>query len=146
MNLIKLHRLNHKIYKLGIPLLPKIIYVIQFFLYNTSLPASVKIGKGSKFAYFGIGSVIHGRAVIGNNCMIGQGITIGGRSKKLDVPIIGDNCYLGAGCRILGDIKIGNNVIIGPNTVVVHDIPANSIAVGIPAKVIKTNINPKDFI
>lgn len=146
MNLVILHKLSHFFYSRKIPVLPKIIYTIQFLLYNTSLPSSVKIGKGSKFAYMGIGCVIHARAVIGENCMIGQGITIGGRSKKVGVPHIGDNCYLGAGCRILGDITIGDNVIIGPNAVVLQDIPANTIVVGIPAKVIKTNIDPKDYI
>jgi len=90
--------------------------------------------------------VIHSRAIIGENCIIGQGITIGGRSKSIDVPVIGNNCYLGAGCRILGDVKLGDNVIVGPNAVVINSIPNNSIAVGIPAKVIKTNIDPKDFI
>jgi serine O-acetyltransferase len=146
MNLIKLYRLNNFFYTYGVPLITKVFYVIQFLMYNSSVPASVKIGKGTKFAYLGIGCVIHARAVIGRNCTIGQGITIGGRSKKKDVPIIGNNCYLGAGCRILGDVKIGDNVIIGPNAVVLTDIPNNSIAVGIPAKVIKTNINPEDFI
>jgi len=146
MNLINLHRFSHFLHKRKIPLLPKFIYILQFLLFNTSLPPSVKIGRGSKFAYFGIGSVVHARAVIGDNCIIGQGITIGGRSKMYEVPIIGSNCYLGAGCRILGNIKIGDNVIIGPNAVVLTDIPSNSIAVGIPAKVIKTNINPEDFI
>jgi len=146
MNLVKLYKINHFLFSKKIPVLPKIIYAIQFLLYNTSLPASVTIGKGSKFAYMGIGCVIHARAVIGENCMIGQGITIGGRSKMVGVPRIGDNCYLGAGCRILGDITIGDNVIIGPNAVVLNDIPSNTIAVGIPAVVKKTNIDPKDYI
>lgn len=146
MNLAKIHKIGAFFYRKHIPVLPTICYILQYLIYNSSVPCSVKIGKQSKFAYFGIGCVIHGRAIIGRKCVIGQGVTIGGRSKKLEVPVIGDNCYLGAGSRILGDIKIGDNTIIGPNAVVLKDIPSNCIAVGVPAKVIKTNINPSEYI
>lgn len=146
MNLAKLQRFNNQISRYKIPIIPKLIYGLQFLIYNSSIPPSTKIGKGTKCAYLGIGIVIHGRAVIGENCIIGQGVTIGGRSKKVEVPRIGNNCYLGAGCRLLGDIIIGDNSIIGPNSVVLENVPSNSIVVGIPARVIKSNINPKDFI
>lgn len=146
MNLAVLQRFNHKLYSYKIPFLPKVLYIMQFLIYNSSVPASTKIGRGTKFAYLGIGSVIHGNVIIGNNCIIGQGITIGGRGGRKEVPIIGNGCYLGAGCRILGNVKIGDNVIIGPNAVVISDVPSNSIAVGVPARVVKSNINPIDFL
>jgi serine O-acetyltransferase len=104
----------------------------------------VKIGKNSKFAYLGIGCVLHKNTIIGDNCLIGQGITIGGRGKRSGLPIIGNNVYIGAGARILGPISIGNNVIIGPNSVVITDVPNNSIVGGIPAKIIKKEINNID--
>ncbi|CDS93798.1 conserved hypothetical protein [Sphingobacterium sp. PM2-P1-29] len=141
-----LHKLGNRFYQMRIPLLPKIIYYIQYFIFNSSVPPSVKIGKGSKFAYGGIGVVIHGRAVIGKNCIIGQGITIGGKSKEIEVPIIGDNVYISAGVRILGPIKIGNNVVIGANAVVIKDVPNNCIVAGIPAKIIRSGIQPADYI
>ncbi|WHT37570.1 MULTISPECIES: serine O-acetyltransferase [Myroides] len=144
--LMTMHRVAHAIYKSRIPVLPRLIYVLQYFVSNSAIPPSAQIGKGTKFAYRGIGVVIHKNAVIGKNCMIGQGMTIGGRSKHIEVPIIGDNVYLGAGSRVLGPIKIGNNVIIGPNAVVLQDIPDNCIAVGIPARIIKENIKVEDFI
>jgi serine O-acetyltransferase len=146
MNLIYLHKITNFLYKAHIPLFPKLLYCLQFILFNSSVPPSCNIGKGTKFAYGGIGAVIHGRSKIGCNCTIGQGITIGGRSKHYNVPTIGNNVYLGAGCRILGPISIGDNVIIGPNSVVIDNIPSNSIAVGIPAKVIKENIEPDEFV
>ena len=146
MNLIKLHRIANLLYRKKIPFFPRIIYLLQFLMFNSTVPYTTKIGKGSKFAYGGIGVVIHARAVIGENCTIGQGITIGGRSKLKNVPVIGNKVYLGAGSRILGPIIIGDNVIIGPNAVVLDDIPSNSIAVGIPAKIIKTGINIDDFV
>lgn len=140
MNLAKLQRFNNKLFRNHIPFLPKLIYGIQFVLYNSSVPPSTKIGSGTKFAYLGIGCVLHGRAQIGENCILGQGITIGGRNKNWEVPTIGNNCYIGAGSRILGSIKIGDNVIIGPNSVVLIDIPSDSIAVGVPARIIKSGI------
>lgn len=144
--LMKMHRVAHALYKKKVPFLPRIIYVLQYLVSNSAVPPSVEIGKRTKFAYRGIGVVIHKNAVIGDDCMIGQGMTIGGRSKKIEVPIIGNNVYLGAGARVLGPIKIGNNVIIGPNAVVLHDLPDNCIAVGVPAKIIKENIKVEDFI
>ena len=71
--MIYFYRIAHFLYKLKIPLLPKIIYYLQFLLFNSSVPPSVEIGKGTKFAYGGIGVVIHARAKIGNNCVVGAG-------------------------------------------------------------------------
>jgi len=144
--LMTLHRTAHFLYKYKVPLLPRLIYVVQYLLSNSMVPASVQIGKRTKFAYRGIGLVIHKRAVIGDDCMIGQGITIGGRGKNSVVPVIGNRVYMGPGCRILGPVKIGDNVIIGANAVVLHDVPANCIVVGIPASVVKTDINLDDYI
>lgn len=141
MNLKIFYKLANKLYTLGIPILPRIIYNLQFLIFNSSVPYKCKIGEKTTFAYGGIAVVIHERAIIGKRCVIGQNVTIGGRSKKYEVPVIGDHVYIGAGARILGDVVIGDNVIIGANAVVVNDIPDNSIAAGVPAKVIKNNIN-----
>lgn len=91
-------------------------------------------------AYGGIGVVIHARAVIGENCVLGQNITIGGKSGWYEVPIFGDNVHVSAGARILGPVRIGNNVIIGANAVVVKDVPDNCIVAGVPAKIIRDNL------
>lgn len=143
--LILWYRFANWLFRHHIPVLPKIIYYIQYFLFNSSVPASCSIGGGTKFAYGGIALVIHSRAIIGKNCIVGQCVTIGGRSRHYDVPKIGDNVYIGAGAKILGPITVGNNSVIGAGAVVLKDVPENSIIVGIPAKVIKTNINSKDF-
>lgn len=140
MNAIVLYRFSNYLFRHGIPLVPKIIYYITFLIYNSSIPYKATIGKGTVFGYGGMGVVIHESAVIGSNCMIGQQVTIGGRSGHLEVPIIGDNCMIGAGARVLGPIRIGNNVDIGANSVVLTDIPSHSVIAGIPA-VIKRNKN-----
>ena len=146
MNLIKIHRIGYFFYKNKIPLLPRLFRFLVFLLYNSDIPASVKIGEKTLFGHSGIGVVIHQKAIIGERCIIGQGITIGGRSKNPTVPVIGDQVYIGAGARVLGPIRIGNNVIIAPNAVVLEDVKDNCVVGGIPARVLKENINYDDLI
>ncbi|MNG29745.1 Serine acetyltransferase [compost metagenome] len=76
--------------------------------------------------------------MIGENCVIRQGVTIGNRKSGDDVPTIGDNVDIGAGAVIIGKIKIGDNVKIGANAVVLKDVPDNCTAVGNPARHIKS--------
>jgi Serine acetyltransferase len=146
MNLIKVHRVSHYLYRKKIPLLPRLFRFLIFLLYNSDIPSSVTIGKHSLFGHSGIGVVIHQDAIIGDHCTIGQGITIGGRSKNPTVPVIGNKVYIAAGARVLGPIKIGNNVIIAPNAVVINDVEDNCIVGGIPAKILKEGILIEDFI
>lgn len=80
--------------------------------------------------------VIHKRVVIGKYCAIGPRVTIGGRSGHYEVPIIGDNTKIHAGAVVIGPIRIGKNVIIGANAVVIHDVPDNTIVAGVPARII----------
>ena len=125
-------------------LLSKLTDFLILLLFNSYVPGSAKIGKGSRFAYGGIGVVIHSDAIIGSGCVIGQGVTIGAKegyaSKiKNKCPIIGDNVYLSAGCRVLGDIEIGSNSIIGANSVVLSSCEKNSVLVGVPAKLLRTS-------
>ena len=143
--LIHWYKLANWLYCHKIPFLPTLLWRIMYVMFNSSVPASCCIGKGSSFAYGGIGVVIHSRAIIGKNCMIGQGVTIGGKSGWYEVPVIGDNVHISAGARVLGPIFIGDNVIIGANAVVVKDVPDNCIVAGIPAKIIKENISIDDF-
>lgn len=143
--LIHFYRFSNWLCRCHVPLLPMFIWKLQYLLFNSSVPAGCKIGQGTVFAYGGIGIVIHARAVIGRNCVIGQNTTIGGKSGWYEVPVIGDNVRISAGARILGPVRIGNNVIIGANAVVVKDVPDNCIVAGIPAKIIKENISMEDY-
>ncbi len=136
INAYYFYKISHELYKLKIPVLPKLFKLFCFMIYNCSIPYQCKIGKHSKFGYGGIGVVLHKRAEIGNRCIIGTNVTIGGKSGEINVPKIGDNVYIATGAKILGDVKVGNNAIIGANAVVLKDVPENAVVGGIPAKIL----------
>lgn len=137
INAYYFYRTAHILYTYKIPVIPKVIKLFIFLIFNSSIPYECHIGKGSKFGYSGIGVVLHKRTRIGVNCSIGANVTIGGKSPHYDVPVIGNKVYIATGAKILGPINIGNNVIIGANAVVVNDVPDNAVVAGIPAKIIK---------
>lgn len=120
--------------------LVKYIVFRKHISYGMQISIDANIGRGFYIGHFG-GITVSPEAKIGNNCNISQGVTIGlsTRGKNRGAPRIGDNCYIAPGAKIIGNIKIGNNVAIGANAVVVKDIPDNAVAVGIPAIVISYN-------
>jgi serine O-acetyltransferase len=145
INAVALYRIAHQLWRWKIPLLPSLIKLLIFLMYNSSVPFECEIGTGSFLAYGGIGVVIHRRARIGKNVNIGTGVVIGGRSGSKEVPRIGDNVFLATGCKILGDIEIGDYVVVGPNTVLTQSIPSNSVVAGNPARVLRRDITPEEY-
>jgi serine O-acetyltransferase len=145
LNAIFFYRIARWMYLHHIPFLPKLIYYLQYLLFNCSVPASCTIGLGTKFGYGGMAVILHARTKIGRNCIIGSCVTIGGKSGWYEVPEIGDNVEIHSGAKIVGPVRIGNNVIVGANAVVTKDIPDNCVVAGIPAKIIKENISKEDF-
>jgi len=102
-----------------------------------SIPASAQIGHSFYIAHFG-GIILNSNTVIGNNCNISQGVTIGvsGLGEKRGVPVIGDNVYVGANAVIAGKIKVSDNSLIGACSLVSSDVPENGVVVGVPAVVV----------
>lgn len=146
MNAIRFYRLERWFYLHKMELFAKVIRALIFFLYNSFIPYTCEIGEGTTFGYKGMGVVIHSNAVIGKNCIIAQQVTVGGRSKKKDVPVIGDNVYIGAGAKVLGDITIGDECVIGAGAVVLHSFESGSIIAGVPAKLIRSGIKMADYV
>ena len=95
-----------------------------------------QIGKGL-FIDHGMGVVIGETTIIGDNCLLYQGVTLGGTGKDKGKrhPTLGDNVMVGAGAKVLGPINIGSNVKVAANAVVLSDIPENCTAVGVPARI-----------
>jgi len=132
------HRINHFLYKIRLKGLARFFSQISRFFTHIEIHPGAVIGKNLLIDH-GSGVVIGETAIIGDNCTIYQGVTLGGTGKESGKrhPTIGNNVFIGSGAKILGNITIGDNVKIGANSVVLKDIPANSTAVGIPAKIIK---------
>lgn len=100
------------------------------------LPCTTVVGRRFAIDHFG-DIVIGGSVVIGDDCRIRNGVTIGrSHSHEKTAPILGDRVDIGAGAKILGAICIGDDVVIGANAVVLKDIPSNSVAVGVPARIL----------
>lgn len=141
-----LYFLARALSKINIPILPKIIQVLTRLVFGCYIPYTAQIGKNTVLGYGGLGIVIHARCVIGENCVIGPGVTLGGTSHNYEVPKLGNNVLVGAGAKLLGPINIGNNVVIGANAVVTKDILDNTLVAGVPARVLKEDININDYI
>lgn len=121
-----------------VPLCPKIVLWFIRIVFSCEIPVNVKIGKRTILKHNGLGVVIHEHAIIGEDVVIMQNVTIGGRNGR-GAPTIGNNVFIGVGACILGNVKVGNYSSIGANAVVIMDIPDHAVAVGVPAKVIKIN-------
>lgn len=114
----------------------RIMKTVSQILTGIDLPCEVKIGSRFRIEHFG-GIIISGDAVIGDDVVIRNGVTIGlKRRDDPGSPIIGNRVDIGAGAKILGKIRIGDDVMIGANAVVITDVPSNCSAVGIPARII----------
>lgn len=106
-----------------------------------------KIGGG---VYFGhsTGITINPHVVIGHNCNIYKGVTIGreNRGKRQGCPTLGDNVWIGVNATILGNVHIGNDVLIAPNAFVNFDVPDHSIVIGNPARIIHRDSATEGYI
>ncbi|HEY8427027.1 MAG TPA: serine acetyltransferase [Sandaracinaceae bacterium] len=105
-------------------------------LYGIELPHTAQIGRRVVFEHQH-GIVVHGRTVIGDDCILRQGVTLGMRTvdRRDEAPILGRGVDVGAGAKILGRVVIGDGAAIGANAVVLEDVPAGALAVGVPAVV-----------
>lgn len=129
---VRKHRLKPLLYPLV-----HLIYRHYQQKHGVWLTPATKVGPGLFLEHMG-DIVVNGRAVIGKNCNLANGVTIGqtNRGKRKGTPTIGDNVFIGPGAKILGNVRVGNNVAIGANCVVVEDVPDNAVIAAQPGQII----------
>ena len=143
---IVIHRLTHQLWKLKLPLIPRLLSHINRSFTGIEIHPGAKIGK-KVFIDHGMGVVIGETAEIGDNCLLYQGVTLGGTGKSHGKrhPTLMKNVVVGAGAKVLGSIVIGSNTRIGAGSVVVRNVEKNSTVVGVPGRVVHQSgvkINP----
>ena len=138
LHAIVFHRIAHRLWAARIPFLPRAISQFARTVTGIEIHPGAQIGR-NLFIDHGMGVVIGETAIIGDNVLLYQGVTLGGTGKETGKrhPTLGDNIVVGAGARILGNITIGNNSYIGANAVVLKSIPPNATVVGVPGHVTK---------
>lgn len=132
------YRVSHLFYKLHLFFLARLFSQIGRFVTGIEIHPGAKIGK-RLFIDHGMGVVIGETAVIGDDVLLYQGVTLGGTGieKGKRHPTIGNNVVIGTGAKVLGNITIGDNSYIGANAVVIKDVPPNSTVVGVPGRITK---------
>jgi len=134
---VLLHRISHFFHKLGMPFVPRYLSDIARELTAIEIHPGAEIGS-EFFIDHGAGVVIGETAIIGNNVTMYAGVVLGGTNLKQGKrhPTIGNNVVIGTGAKILGPITVGDNVRIGANSVVIHDVPEGSVVVGVPGRIV----------
>ncbi len=141
------HRLAHRLYGAGVPLLPRVISQWSRMITGIEIHPGAKIGRRF-FIDHGMGVVLGETAEIGDDVLIYQGVTLGGtgHEKGKRHPTLGNHVVVGTGAKVLGSIRIGNNVKIGAGSVVVRSVPDDSTVVGIPGRVVRSRANSNGLL
>jgi len=138
--IIGLYMLSVKMYHNKVPVLPGLLSKLLFLISSCDLSYKISVGNEFKLTH-PTGVVIGGNTTFGDRVWVAQNVTVGGnfgRSKDgRSFPTIGSNVKIMCGSVVAGPVKIGNNVVIGANSVVTKDIPSGSVVSGVPGKVIR---------
>lgn len=131
------HRLSHRLYRWGVPFVPRLISQVSRFFTGIEIHPGARIGRGV-FIDHGMGVVIGETAIVGDNCTLYQGVTLGGTGKERGKrhPTLGADVIVGVGAAVLGDITVGDGSRIGAGSVVLRDVPPHTTAVGVPARAV----------
>jgi serine O-acetyltransferase len=134
------HRIAHWLHSIHIPFLPRFLSSLSRWFTGIEIHPGAVIGKGV-FIDHGMGVVIGETAIVGDYCLIYQGVTLGGTGKETGKrhPTLGQHVVVGAGAKILGNISIGDHVRIGAGSVVLRNVPSDCTVVGVPGRITRRN-------
>lgn len=148
------YRLASSVYRAALPSVLKRPLLLAMVVWQklieittgVSLPYTAEIGAGLYIGHFGH-IIINGGVVMGGDCNLSQGVTIGvsGRGDRRGVPVIGDRVYFGANATVAGRIRVGDDVAIGANSLVITDVPDGCTVVGVPAEIVSRK-GSQDYI
>ena len=140
LHAIQHYRVAHWFYHHGMHMTARVISQTSRFFTGIEIHPAAKIGKRF-FIDHGMGVVIGETAEIGDDCLLYQGVTLGGTGKDKGKrhPTLGNNVMVGSGAKVLGPFKVGNNVKIAAGAVVLEELPDNCTAVGVPARIVRRN-------
>ena len=135
-----IHRVSHFFYVKRLKFLAKLFSIVNFVIFGTEIAMGAEI-EGGFYMPHSLGTIISVKKVGKNfSCYhkvgIGSSLEAGGEDLERNRPVFGDNVHVFTGATVIGPLKIGNNVTIGANAVVITDVPDNSLAVGVPARII----------
>jgi serine O-acetyltransferase len=144
---ILLHRLAHRLYRWGMPILPRFLSQISRFFTGIEIHPGAQIGRRF-FIDHGMGVVIGETTEIGDDVLLYQGVTLGGTGKEKGKrhPTIGNHVVVGTGAKVLGNITLGDHVKIGAGSVVVRSVPDYSTVVGVPGRIVRSRTEPIEVL
>lgn len=135
-------RVRRAVLAARIPVLNRLLRMAQMMFGGIELGNDITLGSGVYFIH-SLGTVVGGDARVGNRVRFMGNNTVG-TARDNGYPVIEDDVEVGCGARILGPVRIGARAVIGANAVVIADVPADSVAVGIPARVVRRGSRPAD--
>jgi serine O-acetyltransferase len=138
LHAVMAHRLANKLYRVQVPLIPRLLSQLTRFFTGIEIHPGAKIGR-RLFIDHGSGVVIGETTEIGDDVLIYQGVTLGGTGKEKGKrhPTLGDHVVVGTGAKVLGNIIVGDHVKIGAGSVVIKSVPPHSTVVGVPGRIVR---------
>lgn len=141
------YRIAHALYRIHLRFLARLISQLSKFFTGVEIHPAAKIGRRLVIDH-GTGIVIGATTEIGDDCLLYQGVTLGGTGKDVGKrhPTLGNNVMVGSGAKVLGPFKVGDNARIAANSVVLREVPPNATVVGVPGRIVRLSGEKLDHI
>lgn len=142
---MRLHHLSRWLFTRRLVRLSRVVERLIRLIYSARIPAEAQIDPSVHFSHNALAVVVTKMASIGPRCEIGTHVLLGSRWPRAGGPQLAEDVIVHAGAKIIGPVVIGRGSVIGANAVVIDDVPARSLAVGVPAVIKKSGIWIEDY-